>query len=234
MLIDRVNKKVDTSSVSSMLSYFSKNYTFNDAQYFFPGPSGREPVKIINFTAIVFKVKRKSFDQNIPSSILLSFCNPVHSRIFEQSGIQWDTTDYLCNAGTTQLWTCSVGRFIIVEDHGRDAGQKWFAFENLVWEAISPQWSIKPIAPACAFSFETAWKKRPSIETLERYVSGLIDFALFGSDSLGIHALNNAIEIIEKSGDKELTVTMAAMYYPNDRRCKMVRFHADSMMKIWV
>lgn len=234
MLIDRVNKKVDTSSVSSMLSYFSKNYTFNDAQYFFLALRGENLLKIINFYSdyeVPSKVKRKSFDQNIPSSILLSFCNPVHSRIFEQSGIQWDTTDYL--ATQAQLsYGLALGDSSSLKIMEEMLDRNDSLFENLVWEAISPQWSIKPIAPACAFSFETAWKKRPSIETLERYVSGLIDFALFGSDSLGIHALNNAIEIIEKSGDKELTVTMAAMcIIQMTEDVKWFGFHADSMMK---
>ncbi len=234
MLIDSVNKKVDTLSVSRMLSYFSKNYTFNDAQFFFVALRGENLLKITNYysdSEVSSKVKRKSFDQNTPSSILLSFCNPVHSRIFEQSGIQWDTTDY--SAMQAQLsYGLALGDSSSLKIMEEMLDRNDSLFENLVWEAINPQWAIKPIAPACAFSFETAWKKRPSVETLERYVSGLIDFAVFGSDSLGIHALNNAIEIIEKSGDKELTVAMAAMCISRmTEAVKWSGFHADSMMK---
>ena len=139
MLIDRVNKKVDTSSVSSMLSYFSKNYTFNDAQYFFLALRGENLLKIINFYSdyeVSSKVKRKSLIR-IYHHRFFCFCNPVHSRIFEQSGIQWDTTDYL--AAQAQLsYGLALGDSSSLKIMEEMLDRNDSLFENLVWEAISP------------------------------------------------------------------------------------------------
>ncbi len=234
MLISNVNIRQDASSVNSMLGYFSKHFTFNNAQFMLMAFRGKNLIKLANTycdSAVSSKVKTKSFDQNIPSTIFLNFCNPVHSRIFEQAGIVWDTTDYPVTQ-TKLSYGLALGDSSALKIMKDMLGRNDSIFDNLIWDAVNPQWGIKPISPACAFSFETAWKMRPSIETLQRYIPGLIDFAVYSSDIMGISVISRAKDIIDKSEDKDFIVAMAALSIISlTEAVKWSGFPADSLMK---
>lgn len=89
--------------------------------------------------------------------------------------------------------------------------------DSFVYSLFNPAWGCNHLAPACAFGFETVWKKRPDAETIIQLAPGLAEAVIFSKgekDSKQLQ-LQHALSLIGKSNDPQLKYLFMMLFHMN-------------------
>ncbi|HEX3018672.1 MAG TPA: hypothetical protein VHP36_00145, partial [Chitinispirillaceae bacterium] len=89
--------------------------------------------------------------------------------------------------------------------------------DTFVYSLFNPDWGCKPPASACAFGFETVWKKRPNAETVTQLAPGLAETVIYssGNNDAKKISLRHAFSLIEENKDPQLKYLFMMLFHMN-------------------
>jgi hypothetical protein len=105
--------------------------------------------------------------------------------------------------------------------------------DTFVYSLFQPQWSSGPIAPSCAFGFETVWSMRPTSETLTIMAPGLVQYLLHSIDAdEESRRLLHIIKLVENAGDPQLKYLFMMLFHMETmKELQQSGIHSDRLFK---